>query len=487
LRNPVFLLASMLAATACPSPSPLVCSDDPKGWCGPGKYCFDDGRLSGCKPIPTDRSLCGPEKWPGECGQSVSADAGLGQDRRTDSAGDVLEPSPVVDGPIDIEGVTGERVDASNVLSEDADRQPDVQADLVPSDSGCVNECLMGESRCHLGSSQACGLVSTGCTAWGNPQACPSPQTCASDKKSCECPIQNACASESAKRCSSGGLQTCEREGACLRWGTPASCEFGCDSSMNSCRRCRDNCPVVGRTSCGSTGVRECVVQPNGCTDWGPERACPSECRESDSGASCCGDGAVTGNERCDQGSSRRTELGDCNPECSGFYEKKFLRHTGLDFYPGNLGGPIGADQICRSKFGAGYKALIVGGGRRATETALRGDGQTDWVLRKFTHYFNEQNALVWRTDSTALLGVQEGQRVNLFADVFGFSNQTYPWGGYDTNWMTIKDNPASFVGTCQGWTTSSQNAWGNFPLTDLRSGASEPCSTSQPLLCVEQ
>jgi hypothetical protein len=234
--------------------------------------------------------------------------------------------------------------------------------------------------------------------------------------------------------------------------------------------------------------VRECLVQPSGCTDWGPERPCPSTCRESGSSATCCGDGAVTGDERCDPGASRGTNLGDCNPECSGFYEKKFLRHTGSVESPGNLGGPAGADQICRVQFGNAYKALLVGGGRRATMTPLRGDGQTDWVIKKYTHYFTENNVLIWRTDSTALLGVRDGQRVNLFADAFPQDeNHAYPWGGYDSSWMTIQDSTPEFRGTCQGWTTSSSDAWGNFPLPDLRFGASEPCGSLQPLLCVEQ
>jgi hypothetical protein len=450
--------------------------------CGePRSRSLDPVSVDSGGPVDARRAEAGGTGMGGEAGGGGSGGSGYEPDSSAPGTGGIAgtadaAPQPQPDGPPPV------AADSGAIASPDA---PPAPPDAAPPPT-CMNACQLTETRCQDGRQQACEATPSGCTRWAASQSCPPPQSCPTNARQCACPTQDACPIEGTRRCAQNGLQTCSRDGACLRWGSPAPCEFGCDPATNSCRPCRNGCPDVGRTSCGTRGVRECVLQSNGCTDWGPERACPSTCREGGSGASCCGDGMVGGDERCDPGSSASTDLGACTPECSGFYEKKFIRHTGTDFYPGNLGGPAGADQICRSKFGAGYKALLVGGARRATVSPNRGDGQMDWVIRKYTHYFNEGNVLVWRTDSTALLGVRDGQRVNLFADVFG-NDRTYPWGAYESDWTTIQDSPATFRGNCQGWTTSSQDAWGNFPIRDLQVGASEPCSSAMPLLCVEQ
>lgn len=200
-----------------------------------------------------------------------------------------------------------------------------------------------------------------------------------------------------------------------------------------------------------------------------------------------CGDGQKDATEVCDGGGSGSTALGSCNPECTGFYEKKFIRET-RERYSGNLGGPAGADTICRAEFGSGWKALLVGGGRRATVAPAKGDGQLDWVVRKYTHYYNENDELVWRTDDVALLGVRAGQRMNLYADAF-FRLDFYPWGGFDSNWVEVprSDVVGADSGTCAGWSTIAVNEIGTFPLPDLTMGRTEPCGGSAPLLCVQQ
>ncbi len=55
-------------------------------------------------------------------------------------------------------------------------------------------------------------------------------------------------------------------------------------------------------------------------------------------------------------------------------------------------------------------KALLVGATRRATVAPFAGDQQLDWVIRKYTYYYNSNNQLLWRTDGIALLGVRDGQ-----------------------------------------------------------------------------
>jgi len=139
-------------------------------------------------------------------------------------------------------------------------------------------------------------------------------------------------------------------------------------------------------------------------------------------------------------------------------------------------------------ELGAGWKALLVGGGRRATVTPLKGDGQLDWVIKPYTHYFNENDVLIWTTDDVPLLGVRGGQRMNIYADAF-FRLDHYPWGGYDSNWVEVPRNVSDTdrSGNCLGWTTVAPNEIGTFPLSDLTKGATEPCGGAKPVLCVQQ
>ena len=205
---------------------------------------------------------------------------------------------------------------------------------------------------------------------------------------------------------------------------------------------------------------------------------CTTQCQV----APYCGDGFINGPETCDSGGSGSTDLGSCNPECNGYYEKKIGKVTN-NTYPTNMGGISGADAACQTEFGVGWKALIVGGTRRATVTPFVGDSQLDWVIHKYTHYYNLQNQLVWRTDDIPLLGIRGGARQNLYATFFTDSGN-YPWAGWAADWTTLPD--AGFVGTCGGWTASSGGS-GSFVLSDLVTTASEPCGSSGLLLCVQQ
>jgi hypothetical protein len=201
-----------------------------------------------------------------------------------------------------------------------------------------------------------------------------------------------------------------------------------------------------------------------------------------DSGARC-GDGIINGSEVCDSGGSGSTDLGACNPECTGYYEKKYGRVT-ANWYPTDLGGIAGADAKCQAEFGSGWKALLVGGTRIATRTPFVGDGQ-DWVIKKYTHYYNTQNQLAWRTDAIPLLGVRNGARLNLYATFFD-DGGIYPWAGWDVDWTTLRDSGNK--GTCNGWTNSNSSyGWGSFVTSDLMTTASETCGSSGGILCVQQ
>jgi hypothetical protein len=200
--------------------------------------------------------------------------------------------------------------------------------------------------------------------------------------------------------------------------------------------------------------------------------------------AQVCGDGLRTGTEVCDEGASGSTEIGACNPECTGFYAKKFIRPT-RNFYATNLGGIGGADAICQTEFDAGWKALLVGGTRRATTTAFVGNGQQDWVLHKYTYYFNFNDTLIWRTDGVALLGASGGVRQDIFAPLFDSNAGSYPWSGYAPDWTTLADSAVQ--GTCRGWTSNDRTQAASFILEDLSFAAQEPCGSTSFILCVEQ
>jgi cysteine-rich repeat protein len=233
-----------------------------------------------------------------------------------------------------------------------------------------------------------------------------------------------------------------------------------------------------GRTDPGE----DCDLGPGNDADAYGEGQCTDKCEV----APYCGDGRKSAAETCDDGDVESQELGACNPECTGYYEKKFVRQTFNTYPAGALGGIAGADAKCVLEFGVGWKALLVGGGRRATVTPFIGDGAKDWVVKKYTHYFSYfESKLLWRTDELPLLGVRDGKRVNLYAVAFGGTGN-YPWSGWADDWTTLPDNESLYLGTCAAWTSTSAG-WATFTTPNLLKSQSESCSTGSFLLCVEQ
>ncbi|HEX2734144.1 MAG TPA: DUF1554 domain-containing protein [Polyangiaceae bacterium] len=197
-----------------------------------------------------------------------------------------------------------------------------------------------------------------------------------------------------------------------------------------------------------------------------------------------CGNGMLEQGEVCDDGAQAGDDLGDCNPACSGYYEKKYLRlSTGI--VAGNFGGPEAADAACELEFGTGWKALIVGGGRRATSSPYLGDDAEDWVLHPYVHYYNWRDELVWRTDETPLLGARDGKQMNVYAPAFDDTTGHYPWTGFAPDWTTVPDSEADQQGTCNGWT--SETGFGMFAKADLSQVFNDYCGSKWSLLCVEQ
>lgn len=216
----------------------------------------------------------------------------------------------------------------------------------------------------------------------------------------------------------------------------------------------------------------------------------PNACTDRCQNAPYCGDGVKNGPEACDGGATGSFELGDCNPECTGFYEKRFIRRTiSSDHVAGGLGGTAGADLICQEDFGENWKALLVGPQRRATRSPLLGDDQVDWVIHKYTHYHEYfTDLLIWRTEDVALLGVRDGKRLEIYANAFELTG-TYAWSGWKADWTTFDDVEAAadYQGTCNGWTSPSSSNYASFVFPNLKPAKSEPCTTGSFFLCVEQ
>jgi hypothetical protein len=118
-----------------------------------------------------------------------------------------------------------------------------------PPDAGpmCMSICKVGEAKCDDGGARVCVMLNTGCADWSVRAACPAPQTCPSGKNKCECPAGNACATEGVKKCSQGGVSTCQSTGSCLVWSSPKMCGAG-----ESCEQgvCKPQCGAPGYQCC---------------------------------------------------------------------------------------------------------------------------------------------------------------------------------------------------------------------------------------------
>lgn len=147
----------------------------------------------------------------------------------------------------------------------------------------------------------------------------------------------------------------------------------------------------------------------------------------------------------------------------------------------GEFGGIGGADLICNSDIkcpaGSSCKAMILGPTRIASATANLGDGQVDWVLHPFAHYYSPSpaNTLITTTNQTSLLQIPFASVI----DAVGI-------GG----WLGSSSGYVLGGNTCFNWTENTAITTGFMFRTQYTDntlfGGNFSCSNQVNLICVE-
>jgi hypothetical protein len=236
----------------------------------------------------------------------------------------------------------------------------------------------------------------------------------------------------------------------------PEKCDLGAGKNVGAYNGCTANCTLGPR--CGDAIVNDASEECDLGTAMNTAAYGGAGCTANCTLPPRCGDNKINGPESCDNGSSNGLQLNACNPECSGTVGVKMLKVAPLTMP--TFGGVAGADSICKTSFGATYKAVIVDVSNRVAGGP--GGVQKDWVLKKFTLYRNGNNEDVFVTDGDALLGVRMGLHAILTNSIYGYSGESaddlQAWASIDSNWNYRSDvencssymsaDPARFAGT---------------------------------------
>lgn len=142
-----------------------------------------------------------------------------------------------------------------------------------------------GATQCTTGGFQTCTKQGE-CLAWGPVQACPTGETCDATQSKCTkepvpcASVVNPCTQQDGKRCAGGKIvETCGPDATnpnCLSWGNPVSCNDGETCSNGKCEgpSCTSDCTSSSGTVCGIRGPKTCSQVQSGCWQWGAERPC---------------------------------------------------------------------------------------------------------------------------------------------------------------------------------------------------------------------
>ena len=151
--------------------------------------------------------------------------------------------------------------------------------------------------------------------------------------------------------------------------------------------------------------------------------------------------------------------------------------------YPGDLGGISGADTKCNADAnkpnGSTYKAMLVGGTRRACSTVNCSGGASehlDWVLYPNTTYIRSPGLVTIGT-TNATVGIFPFSLTNAFG-----TSGSFTWTGMTTAWQNNS--------TCSVWTSivaSGTYGIDSSTTTSALSFGTGTCGSGSRLYCVEQ
>jgi hypothetical protein len=326
--EPAKVVRPAIATETAPEVS---CGEQYRGFCGPGKWCEAGRDWSRCAALPADRRNCGWEKWQGECtrdgagGQDGGSGGVLGSlggaggggtggaslggevdagNGNTGGTGGASAAPPATDATVDPGNPSGPATTADGGQSQPepiADAGGDEVAPAV-----CPGSCKLGKTMCTDTGVATCVLLPSGCPGWSTPVACPMPQECPSGKTACKCADDaSSCTKEKDTRCTATGLETCEKNGACLAWSKPAACPEPqtCTAGKSACECPKEGaCTQKGAERCGASGVETCT-KTGACLSWKTTKACtaPLACTVDAGGnADCtCGPGNISCPGKC--------------------------------------------------------------------------------------------------------------------------------------------------------------------------------------------
>lgn len=379
------LSGSLVAVLAVAQPLTTACSGD--------RPTFGRPAPDAAAPIPsTDTDAATSTDSTTRTAPTTGSDAGL----------DTPTPDEGIDGAV------GEEMTTSGIVMDASPAQTDTET-VADTGADALQTTELG-GACVESDECASGYCVEG--------------VCCNDTCTGEC--QTCAAPESEGLCSSVQGEPPPAKADCMGDGL---CRGFCDGISSECQYPGET-TVCSVASCSdSTGSASAQAQCNG------------------AGSRLSSDVLSCGNFACD-GVTCRAQCqhdGHCREGAICFegacvkYQQKQILVTSNGYGLGD--GMAGADTYCQSQFGergSTWKALMVGGGRTATVTPNAGDGQEDWVVHPYTEYYNWEGRLSWVTHDVALLGVRDGQRVDLLQPAT--EPYAYPWSGYADDWTTVSD-----------------------------------------------
>jgi hypothetical protein len=157
--------------------------------------------------------------------------------------------------------------------------------DPPPADA-CAPACTVGAKRCGTGGLQTC-VATNGCATWSSDVPCKAPMTCqgSSPEASCACPAAPAgCTSGQGSFCESGTVvATCATDAlGCVKIASRVTCPDSkpCSgahpSASCSCAAAPPACAAGSGSSCQGNTLVTCAVDANGCIAASTQITCPA-------------------------------------------------------------------------------------------------------------------------------------------------------------------------------------------------------------------